>query len=218
VNPGATFYIPTENEWYKAAYFSPVANFGSAGYYRIATQTNVDPANNIGSSYSAVNFFRGQFGYSVTQSTSYSFSQNYLTDVGAFTNAASYYGTFDQSGNVYEWNDLTGAAGSSRGVRGGSWANEFFPAESLSSSKRHTTDASTEAQQYGFRLASPVAVPEPSTWMMGLAGVACAGFQMIRRHKRARSHEHEKAADETGQDKLLKRQKTLRLTVDPFRG
>jgi formylglycine-generating enzyme required for sulfatase activity len=35
----------------------------------------------------------------------------------------SYYGTFDQGGNVIEWNDLTGAAGSSRGVRGGYWGN-----------------------------------------------------------------------------------------------
>jgi len=27
-NPGATFYIPTENEWYKAAFYSPVLNSG----------------------------------------------------------------------------------------------------------------------------------------------------------------------------------------------
>jgi hypothetical protein len=28
------------------------------------------------------------------------------------------------------------------------------------------------------------AVPEPSTWVMGLAGIACGGWQMFRRHKR----------------------------------
>jgi formylglycine-generating enzyme len=36
VNPGATFYIPTENECYKAAYYSP--NYGGewcAGLLRI---------------------------------------------------------------------------------------------------------------------------------------------------------------------------------------
>ncbi|MFM9023828.1 MAG: SUMF1/EgtB/PvdO family nonheme iron enzyme, partial [Planctomycetaceae bacterium] len=33
-NPGATFSIPTENEWYKAAYYSPVkGGVGSPGYY-----------------------------------------------------------------------------------------------------------------------------------------------------------------------------------------
>jgi len=35
----------------------------------------------------------------------------------------------------------------------------------------------------GFRLASPVAVPEPSTWVMGLAGIACGGWQMWRRRR-----------------------------------
>lgn len=33
-NPGAQFYIPTEDEWYKAAYYSPVkVGAGSPGYY-----------------------------------------------------------------------------------------------------------------------------------------------------------------------------------------
>ncbi|MDA0818462.1 MAG: SUMF1/EgtB/PvdO family nonheme iron enzyme, partial [Planctomycetota bacterium] len=33
-NPGAQFYIPTENEWYKAAYYSPEkGGVGSPGYY-----------------------------------------------------------------------------------------------------------------------------------------------------------------------------------------
>ena len=41
VNPGAAFYIPTENEWYKAAYYSP--NYGGVsvpGYYAYATQSD----------------------------------------------------------------------------------------------------------------------------------------------------------------------------------
>ena len=31
-NPGATWYIPTEDEWYKAAYYDPTLNSGSGGY------------------------------------------------------------------------------------------------------------------------------------------------------------------------------------------
>ena len=31
-------------------------------------------------------------------------NQNYLTSVGAYSHSASPYGTFDQAGNVWEWN------------------------------------------------------------------------------------------------------------------
>jgi hypothetical protein len=86
------------------------------------------------------------------------------------------------SGNLYEWNDLTGAAGSSRGLRGGGWNGDAFE---LSSSVRFTNDPSSEINGRGFRLASPVAVPEPSTWVMGLAGLACGGYVVVRRCKRA---------------------------------
>jgi hypothetical protein len=37
----------------------------------------------------------------------------------------------------------------------------------------------------GFRVASAVAVPEPSTYCMALAGLACGGWSMFRRRKQA---------------------------------
>jgi sulfatase modifying factor 1 len=181
-NTGATptYFIPTENEWYKAAYYSPVLNSGSGGYYRFATQNNATPGNVIGSGANQANYSPGGV-YSVTQS-SYSGSQNYLTDVGAFTNSASFYGTFDQSGNVNQWNDLTGAPGSSRGLRGG---DRNAGASGLSSSFGGTSVPSNGYNDIGFRLASPVAVPEPSTYAMALTGLACGGYSIFRRRKRA---------------------------------
>jgi sulfatase modifying factor 1 len=187
-NTGATptYVIPTENEWYKAAYYSPVLNSGSGGYYTYATQSNAAPGNVIGSSANQANYFDGQDTggkgvYSVTQSASFSPSQNYLTDVGAFTNSASFYGTFDQSGNVSQWNDLDGAAGSSRGLRGGGW---YDTAYALSSSYRSTSDPSEEDwSAVGIRLASPVAVPEPSTCASLLAGLAFGGYSLFRRRR-----------------------------------
>ena len=182
-NTGATptYVIPTENEWYKAAYYSPVLNSGSGGYYTYATQSNAAPGNLIGNTANQANYNNGV--YSVTQSGTYSESQNYLTDVGAFTNSASFYGTFGQSGNVSQWNDLDGAAGLSRGLRGGDWfdSNPTF----LSSSDRFSDLPSEEYNSVGFRLASPVVVPEPSTWVMGMAGIACAGVGAFRRRNRA---------------------------------
>jgi sulfatase modifying factor 1 len=176
-----TFYIPTENEFYKAAFYSPVLNSGSGGYYTYATQSNTAPGNQIGGTANQANYTISGV-YSVTQS-GYDPNQNYLTDVGAFSGSGSFYGTFDQSGNVYQWNDLDGLAssGSSRGLRGGYWVNGY-PFD-LSSSGSLSLDPSFEDYGLGFRLASPVAVPEPSTWVMGLAGIACGGWQMWRRRR-----------------------------------
>ena len=175
-----TFFIPTENEWYKAAYYSPVLNSGSGGYSKYATQSNADPGNIVGSGSNQANYKAGGI-YSVTQvGGSIDPNQNYLTDVGAFTNSASFYGTFDQSGNVFQWNDLDGLPGSSRGLRGGDWTVQ---ASALSSSFRVEFDPSYEDAITGFRLASPVAVPEPSTWAMGAGGLACVAGRAVRRRR-----------------------------------
>ncbi len=116
----------------------------------------------------------------MTQRASYTDTQNYLTNAGAFANSQSAYGTFDQSGNVWEWNDLTGAAGPARGLRGGAW--NYGDAINLASSTRHAEGPSGVRFDVGFRLASPTAaVPEPSTWAMVLAGIACGGWRIGRR-------------------------------------
>ena len=183
VNPGAAFRLPTNDEWYKAAYYSPnYGGVGVPGYFDYATQSDTAPGNTIGSTANQANYFTGA-GFSVTQSGDYRSNQNYLTDVGAFSGSGSFYGTFDQSGNVFQWNDLDGLAssGSSRGLRGGDWIDgDPF---GLSSSFGYSDDPSDEDDNVGFRLASPVAVPEPSTWVMGLAGIACGGWQMYRRRR-----------------------------------
>ena len=178
-----TFYIPTENEFYKAAFYSPVLNSGSGGYYTYATQSNTAPGNQIGGTANQANYAPApDVVYSVTQSDDHDGGQNYLTDVGAFSGSGSFYGTFDQSGNVFQWNDLNGTSGSSRGLRGGSWDSE--DELDLSSVFRLSSYyPSEESIRIGFRLASPVAVPEPSTWVMGLAGIACGGWQMVRRRR-----------------------------------
>jgi len=165
-NAGAQFYIPTEDEWYKAAYYKGGGT--SAGYWTYATRSNTAPGNTIGGAANEANFYAGR--YSVTQSSSFSADQNYLTDVGAFSGSGSAYGTFDQNGNVLEWNDLVGAGGALRGVRGGDWDDT---ADALESSSRFLNDPTDELPGLGFRLASPVAVPEPGTGcLLAMAGIA----------------------------------------------
>ena len=180
--PGAAFYIPTENEWYKAAFYSPTLNGGTGGYYAFATQNNSLPGITIGSEANLANYNRSPGNkYSVTQS-GYDPNQNYLTDVGAFTGSGSFYGTFDQSGNVFQWNDMDSSPGLARGIRGGGWNSQEADLERRFPS---TINAVAELDNVGFRLSSPVAVPEPSTYAMALAGLACGGWQMYRRRKQA---------------------------------
>jgi len=174
-----SFYIPLESEWYKAAYYSPALNGGAGGYYAYATQSDGAPGNTIGSDANQANYKRNGL-FAMTQWPSYSSSQNYLTDVGAFAGSGSFYGTFDQSGNVSQWNDLDGTAGSSRGMRGSSFIGNEFSVSSASAVPIEPTYATSSA---GFRLASPVVVPEPSTYAMALAGLACGGYSMWRRRK-----------------------------------
>ncbi len=39
-NANALYWIPTENEWYKAAYYDPTLNGGAGGYWTYATRSN----------------------------------------------------------------------------------------------------------------------------------------------------------------------------------
>jgi formylglycine-generating enzyme required for sulfatase activity len=106
-------------------------------------------------------------------------SPYYRTDVGAHEFSDSPYGTFDQGGNVWEWNDtVSGSSSSGRGSRGGAFYNG---ADRLASSYRSISTPTNESYYAGFRVAS---VPEPSVFaMLGLVGVAMAGY-VWRRRKR----------------------------------
>jgi hypothetical protein len=86
----------------KAAYFDPKVGH----YWRSAMGTDTLPTSTPpGSTPDTSNFYGISTGYAVTASTSYSLSQNYLTDVGAYLASPSPYGTFDQSGDVLQWTE-----------------------------------------------------------------------------------------------------------------
>ena len=180
VNSGASYFLPTEDQWYKAAYYKGSGT--NAGYWDYATQSDTAPtavtagSTGIGSAGGTGNFANFNSG------ANWNGEAGNVTTVGT-NGGASAYGTFDMSGNVHEWNDLDGlaASGSSRALRGGGW---FNGAVMLSSSDRGTNDPSGEIVDYGFRLASPVAVPEPST--LGLAsGVSLCAWWVLKRRRRS---------------------------------
>jgi len=172
-NPGATFYIPTRDEWYKAAYYKGGST--NAGYWDYATQSGTTP-NAVTADSTGIGSAGGTGNYGNFQSDADWNNQNgNVTTVGT-NGGASAYGTFDQSGNVSEWNDLTGTAGLQREQRGGYW---FDPSMQLSTfSSNNLTNPTNEDSSIGFRLA---VVPEPSTYAMALAGLACGGWHLRRR-------------------------------------
>jgi sulfatase modifying factor 1 len=171
-NAGASWWIPSENEWYKAAYYKGGGT--NAGYWVYPTQSDSAPGNNIGGAANQANYYAGD--YAVTQSADYSSTQNYLTKAGAFSNSGSAYGTFDQAGNVFEWNDAV--IGSSRGLRGGSWYN--FDDSLQSSSRVGYGGPSSENFFVGFRVAS---VPEPSTYALLALAATGLGAHVLRRRR-----------------------------------
>jgi len=134
---GTTYVIPTEDEWYKAAYFKPDAS----GYSSYANGTDIAPIAGVNSNY---NMAIGA-PWVITNGTT---EQN---------------GTFDMMGNVFEWNE-TIVYDSCRGVRGGSYDNLDYD---LCSYARPDYDdyynPYNEGYGIGFRVAS---IPEPATLLL----------------------------------------------------
>ena len=124
-NPGAKWWIPSEDEWFKAAFYR--GGGATAGYHLFATKSDATPGNSLSAGGNQANFRRFGQTFAVTQSVSYDPVQIYLTPAGFFSNSISAYGTFDQNGNVAEWTDTAVAAeyGNARVVRGGSWSDNL---------------------------------------------------------------------------------------------
>ena len=171
-NVGATWVVASENEWYKAAYYDPTKNSGAGGYWLHATQSDTLAANTAFTATNGSNYYDGDFAV-------YNGSSNDgALPVGSYTNAGSFYGTFDQAGNSWEWNEAI-IDGTSRGLRGGSWSDNE---NNLRSSYRNDTDATVEGTNIGFRVVSLAPIPEPSIYGAAM-GVMALGVVMMRRRK-----------------------------------
>ncbi|MBW2236830.1 MAG: SUMF1/EgtB/PvdO family nonheme iron enzyme [Deltaproteobacteria bacterium] len=150
-NAGATIFLTTEDEWYKAAYYDPI----STSYFRYPAGSSAQTACAAPGATANTANCNGVVGE--------------LTDVGSYTGSASPNGTFDQGGNVDEWSEtIIGING--RVFRGGSF--DFGHPLILSKTIQGNAFPTGSNDSFGFRVA---ALPEPgsglllTTGMLGLA-------------------------------------------------
>jgi formylglycine-generating enzyme required for sulfatase activity len=164
--------IASENEWYKAAYGG---YDGRGSYFDYPTQSNTAPDDVAPGSATGSN------------NANYNNAVGTVSDVGAYSNSASHYGTFDQGGNVWEWNDaIVVGLPSNRGLRGGSFDSND---PTLQSSIRVGGDPSGEDFVVGFRVSSLAPIPEPSAYatIFGFLGLTLALTRRIGRGTPSRS-------------------------------
>jgi len=171
-NADAAWFLPSVNEWYKAAYYKGGST--TAGYWYFPTQSDSPPGNVIGSASNQANIIDDNYRYSVTQSDSYSASQNYLSEVGSYSGSASSYCTYDQGGNVAEWTETLSGL-NSRMIRGGYWEDDWG---TLRNDHNATSAPGQETYTTGFRVAT---VPEPSTYALLVLSAAGLGAHVLRR-------------------------------------
>ena len=115
--------IPSENEWYKAAYYDPT-KAGGGGYWQYPVKSDTAPAAN--------------------------FNSNWPSVVGKYKESVSPYGTYDQGGNQWEYNDTVSGDYAKVGLRGGSWYINDNDSHMLSSSRYDVLSAKWPHR--GFRV------------------------------------------------------------------
>jgi formylglycine-generating enzyme required for sulfatase activity len=184
-NPGALWFLPTEDEWYKAAYHKNNGVTGNYWTYPFSsdniTYSATPPGSSAPDQSKTANYYKSDGvtngyndGYAVTGSTSLVSSQNYLADVGAYSLSVGPYGTHDQGGNVLEWNETIFTSEDHppfRGIRGGSWRGLSdrvgFPNSSefllRSSTRGSALTTYNMFDDLGFRVATMIIIPEPTT-------------------------------------------------------
>jgi len=156
-NAGAKYFLPTANEWFKAAYHK---NDGATGnYWQYPTASNNTPSGTISNPDS---------GNTVTVTGTDPMYNTTIVGEHEFSDSA--YGTYDQGGNVAEWTEGTRLADARRLCMGENYRGTVPSDTHINAGyvANYYVWPSVNNIGCGFRVAA--AVPEPGTIAMLLMG------------------------------------------------
>jgi formylglycine-generating enzyme required for sulfatase activity len=166
----AHYFLPSSDEWYKAAYYDP----DGQSYFDFPTGSDSAPTPTLGGTTPGTAVYLGSL------PTDEVYQQ--LLGPAKITQAGglSPYGTMGQAGNIFEWKENDGSLLNDtvylgHGVRGGFW---FGTVDNLKSTYRDFADIDFKWPALGFRVAS--VVPEPSTLFMTIVVVTMLGTKRQR--------------------------------------
>lgn len=163
-SPGARYWVPTLDEWMKAAHYDPdrVNDDGSVGgWWRYSITRDTAPVYQRPPSMGGLG--EANAGFILTGEAQFSIP------LGAYTTITSPWGLFDTAGGTSEWTEtifrVQGLDILSRVVEGSAWATPNLPADSAWS----YGDASPTERDYmfGFRIA-PAVPSSPSVLVVAL--------------------------------------------------
>jgi len=153
-NRHAHFALPTASEWHKAAYYDP-QKYGRRPYWNYPTRSDDPPvAGEPPGSRATANY--------QAEETLGAGAPYFVSEVGAYLQVKSYFGTLDQGGNLWEWTEDWRSRGQggcwrcdewSRGLRGGSFNYTYIGLHAAN------TDPGAPGQAYpfyGFRIVAAV--------------------------------------------------------------
>ena len=161
-NPNAVWFIPTESEWYKPAYYKGGGLQG--GYWHFANRSDRVPWNSLKGGVNSANYYSS--GYTKEKPP-------YLTPVTSFQNSVGTYNTYDMSGNAAEWvatEENQGTTPLKYVARGGSWKSSYYGegvmqslevsawGSELSKWSRPAYDPTQGYDNIGFRVATSLLV------------------------------------------------------------
>lgn len=165
-SPGARYFIPTWDEWLKAAHYDPDKNGPGEGGWWIYSDSSDDPLVPGPPGVGEANF---------------GFSGGSDIPLGAYPDVQSPWGLLDVAGGTTEWTEgvLTGTGGVRvRYQEGSYWSSSpgISNRDSIYTPGSEFPNVSTG--DFGFRIAA--FVPAPGVCAVGVGGL----FLVVRRHRR----------------------------------